>query len=89
METIKEKSIIKVFAMIFAVVGAFAFNSRSVEASSEVTGYIDAPYPCQMPILCSDIGESVCRDISGVQAFGKFYPTDTTCPIQVFARPFQ
>ncbi|MFI1770565.1 DUF6520 family protein [Thalassobellus citreus] len=85
MKTFKFKLLIPVVAIIFALTSAFATSTNTdVDALAVVDGYIDAPVPCTERINCSPTGNILCTNAQGQQAYGKFYPNQTSCPRVVF-----
>ncbi|WP_142784074.1 DUF6520 family protein [Changchengzhania lutea] len=85
MKTFKFKLLIPVVAIIFALTSAFATSTSSNVANlAIVDGYIDSPAPCTQKVDCSPDGEILCTNAQGQQAFGKMFPSQTTCPLVVF-----
>ncbi|WP_435138481.1 DUF6520 family protein [Formosa sp. A9] len=86
MKTLKFKFIVPVLAVAFAISSAFATASgSSVSEVNAISGYIDAPEPCQQAINCSLTPGPVCTNgMFGAQVFGKHNPSDTTCPRVVY-----
>ena len=77
--------LIPVVAIIFALTSAFATSTSSNVADlAIVDGYIDAPVPCTQRIDCSPTGLTVCTNAQGQQAYGKMFPSQTSCPKVVF-----
>lgn len=84
MKTLKRNLILPLMVMAFGITGAFVTNAMESTQSTQKTGYIDAPRPCEIPVECSTIGEEFCTNEAGLQAFGKVNPNDTTCPQELF-----
>lgn len=85
MKTKKVKIMMPAFAIMFAIVSAFATNVNGKEKSSAIVpGYLDAPEPCEVSIDCSDTGTIICTAPNGQQVFGKENPNGTTCSLEVY-----
>ncbi|WP_067151802.1 DUF6520 family protein [Pseudotamlana agarivorans] len=88
MKTIKFKLLIPVVAIVFAVTSAFTTSASSkVDAVTAINGYIDHETPCEMAVACSLAPGPVCtngNDPFAPQVYGKWNPSDTTCPREVY-----
>ncbi|MGC1632897.1 MAG: DUF6520 family protein [Gelidibacter sp.] len=84
MKTLKNKFLMPVMAVIFAIT-ASAFTATSDTEAVENTGYLNTNAPCSVPITCAPSGQDLCEQGSQ-QAYGKFIETQTTCP-RVMYRP--
>lgn len=81
MKTFKFNFLIAVVAILFAVTSAFTISASSnVEAVAPNDGYLITASPCSQPISCAPSGDELCENAQGIQAFGKYDETQTTCP---------
>lgn len=83
MKAIFLKSSLPIATMLLAAAGALISPN---EASSKVvaeTGWVDAPTPCTVPIVCPNTSGPICTALyqgQMRQVFGKHNPqTDTRC----------
>lgn len=81
MKTFKFKLLIPVMAILFAVTSAFTTSAISnVDVLAVNDGYLITASPCSQPISCAPSGNELCKNTQGVQAFGKYVESQTTCP---------
>lgn len=81
MKTFKFKLLIPVVAILFAVTSAFTTSAISnVDVLAVNDGYLITSSPCSQPISCAPSGNELCKNAQGVQAFGKYVESQTTCP---------
>lgn len=77
LETMKRNILIPFFAIVFAMVAAFATVTDTSDAFDIIDGYIDAEN-CEQPVQCSTLGTEECTYL-GLQVYGKESPFDTSC----------
>lgn len=82
------KIVMSVITVIFAVSESFITRASEKNTRQIIFGYVPSinGFPCTVPVACGN-GFSVCTGLVGglpSQAFGKFHPSDTSCPIFLF-----
>lgn len=84
------KIIMSAAAVLLAIGGSFATYTSERKAQQAVIGYANSidGTPCAITVLCGNILWICTVTIGGVnvQAYSKFNPSDTTCPIVARAR---
>lgn len=80
------KMLMPVLAIILAIGGSFATHAAEKKADQTIIGYATSinGTPCSIIIICGQIPNTICVIIIiGIptQAWGKFNPNDTACPI--------
>lgn len=71
MKNLKSKFMMPVFAIVFAIAGAFATNATDqMDLAAPVQGYLQDGPQCIKSIDCSTTGNEICTIGTDTQVFG-------------------
>jgi hypothetical protein len=79
------KKVLPLLAVVIAITGALAFDSKNaIEEASWEHGYINTTTPCSMPVVCSTAPGLECTNSAGQIVYGLDNSSGTSCTKPLF-----
>lgn len=79
------KKVLPLLAVVIAITGALAFDSKNaIEEAAWEHGYINTTTPCSMPVLCSTEAGPECTNSAGQIVYGLDNAAGTSCTKPLF-----